>query len=108
MDGVIAIPSTMIKLNNTELQKAIDFESIHGQSFNIMDINPTVTHRMMYSVAAHLDRPVMTSDISDVENRLQSTWSSQLSETITVSIELQESLVKDNGYEYSLSDFVLS
>ena len=97
MEGVVTIPSTMIQLSTMEFQDSITFNSIHGQPFTVLDIDPVAAHRMMYSVSVYMDRPVITSDLSDVQNGLQSIWSSQVSGTVTVSIELQEPLVKGNG-----------
>ena len=97
MEGVVTIPSTMIQLNTTEFQDSITFNSIHGQPFTVLNIDPVVAYRVTYSTAVYLDRPVITSDVSDVQNRLQSIWSSRLSGNVTVSIELQEPVVTDNG-----------
>ena len=100
LQGAAIIPSTVDSLTTTELQESFNaFEASYGQIVEVVDTDDTAMNRVMYSSVIYLDRPIVTSDIAQIQNNLKSAWIPQLTGTVSISIDLQESLIKDNGYD---------
>ena len=92
------IPSTVDPLNTTELQQSFDVvQPFYNQTTTVLDVDSTMAHRVLYSADMYLDVPIVTADVAEIQKNLESVWKPQLIGSVSVNIELQEPLVKDNG-----------